>query len=79
MAGFPFCEPACANSMDATSIGLALIKLPKAPRSVLKLSSSRLATQRSLRVVSAKRAKTSAPIQKRTITFDSDQPSSSKW
>ncbi len=75
----PFCEPACAKSMDAISIGLALTMLPKAPRSVLKLSSSRLATQRSLSVVSAKSAKTSAPIQKRTITFDSDQPISSKW
>ncbi len=33
---------------------------------------------RSFRVVSAKSANTSAPIQKRAITFDSDQPSNSK-
>jgi len=34
--------------------------------------------QRSFKVVSAKRAKTSDVIQNRTITFDSDQPRSSK-
>ena len=33
---------------------------------------------RSFSVVRAKSAKTSEAIQKRTITFDSDQPSSSK-
>ena len=34
---------------------------------------------RSLSVVSAKSANIKAPIQKRVITFDSDQPISSKW
>ena len=34
--------------------------------------------QRSFSVVSANSANTSAPIQKRAITFDSDQPISSK-
>ena len=42
------------------------------------LCHARSTLYRSLRVVSAKSANTSAPIQKRVITLDSDQPISSK-
>ena len=46
---------------------------------LLCVSGSTVSTHLNFRVVNANSANTSDAIQKRTITFDSDQPSNSKW
>ena len=46
---------------------------------LLCLGDSAVSVHLNFSVVSANSANTSEAIQKRTITFDSDQPSSSKW
>ena len=66
------------NSSFITGLREILKRVEKSLGSVFSVTRW-WSSHRNFRVVSANRANTNDAIQKRTITFDSDQPSNSKW